>query len=78
MEMLAEQEKQAAHLLFRLGRISNCWVLPGPADEHVLLLVDVLNLKHVVSKWGVSSRHSAFMGGLSPAPYRLFVLARHA
>ncbi len=28
-------------LLFRLGRICNCWLLSGPADEHVLLLVDV-------------------------------------
>ncbi len=28
-------------LLFRLGRICNCWLLPGHADEHVLLLVDV-------------------------------------
>ena len=25
-------------------RISYCWLLPGPADEHVLLLVDVMNL----------------------------------
>ncbi len=65
-------------LLFRLGRISNSWLLPGPADEHVLLFVDVLNLEHVVSKWRVSSRRSAFMGSLSPAPYWLFVPARHA
>ncbi len=50
MEMLAELEKQAARLLFRLGKISNCWLLPGPADEHVLLLVDVLNLELLVSK----------------------------
>ncbi len=50
MEMLAELEKQAARLLFRLGGISNCGLLPGPADEHVLLLVDVMNLEHVVSK----------------------------
>ncbi len=26
-------EKQAAHLLFRLGGISSCWLLPGLADE---------------------------------------------
>jgi hypothetical protein len=26
------------------GRISYCWLLPGPADEQVLLLVDVMNL----------------------------------
>ncbi len=65
-------------LLFRLGRISNCWLLPGPAGEHVLLLVDVLILEHVVSKWGVSSHHSAFRGRLSPVPYRLFVPAHHA
>ena len=69
MEMLAELEKQAARLLFRLGGISNCRLLPGPADEHVLLLVDVLNPVHVVSKLGVSSHHSAFMGGLSPVPF---------
>jgi hypothetical protein len=43
-EKLAELEKQVACLLFRLGGISNCWLLPGPADEHVLLLVDVMNL----------------------------------
>ncbi len=41
---LAELEKQAACLLFRLGGISNCWLLPGPADEHAILLVDVTNL----------------------------------
>ena len=44
MEKPAELEKQAACLLFRLGGISNCWLLPGPADEHVLFLVDVMNL----------------------------------
>ncbi len=26
------------------GRISNCWLLPGAADEHVLLLINVMNL----------------------------------
>ncbi len=50
MEKLAELEKQAACLLFRLGGISNCCLLLGLADEHVLLLVDVMNLVHVVSK----------------------------
>ncbi len=44
MEKPAELEKQAACLLFRLGGISNCWLLPGPPDEHVLLIVDVMNL----------------------------------
>jgi hypothetical protein len=45
-EILAEQEKQAARLLFRLGGISNCslFFLPDPADEHVLVLLDVMNL----------------------------------
>jgi hypothetical protein len=43
-EILAELEKQAVRLLFRLGGISNCWLLPGPADEHVLFLIDVMNL----------------------------------
>jgi hypothetical protein len=38
-------------LLFRLSRICNCWLLSGLAVEHVLLLGDVLNLVHVVSKW---------------------------
>jgi hypothetical protein len=33
MEKPAELEKQAARLLFRLGGTSNCWLLPGPADE---------------------------------------------
>jgi len=50
VEILAELEKQAARLMFRLGGISNCLLLPGPADEQVLLLVDVLNLEHLVSK----------------------------
>ncbi len=39
-----ELEKQAACLLFRLGEICNSRLLPGPADEHVLFLVDVMNL----------------------------------
>ncbi len=81
MKMMAQQEKQAEllknSLLFRLGRISNCWLLPGPADEHILLLL-MLNLEHVVSKWWVGSCFPAFMGGLSPVLYRLLVPARHA
>jgi hypothetical protein len=44
IEKLPELEKQAACLLFRLGGISNCWLLPRPAEEHVLFLVDVMNL----------------------------------
>ncbi len=44
MERPTEQEKQAVCLLFRLGGISNCCLLPGPAVEHVLLLIDVMNL----------------------------------
>ncbi len=43
-KILAELEMQAARLLFRLGGISSCWLLPGLADEHVLFLVDVMNL----------------------------------
>ncbi len=52
-------------LLFRLGGICNCWLLPGPADGLVLLLADVLNLVHVVSKWRMVLQWPAFMGGLS-------------
>ncbi len=33
---------------------------------------------HVVSKWGGSSGCPAFMGGISPVLYGLFVPARHA
>ncbi len=39
-----ELEQQAACLLFRLGGISSCWLLPGLADEHVQILVDVMSL----------------------------------
>ncbi len=35
-------------------------------------------ISHVVSKWGGSYCCPAFMGGLSPVLYWLFVLARHA
>ncbi len=34
-------KRRRSCLLFRLGRICNCWHLPGPADEHVLLLEGV-------------------------------------
>ncbi len=43
-EKQAELEKQTACLLFRLGGISSCWLLPVLADEHVQILVDVMNL----------------------------------
>ena len=33
---------------------------------------------HAVTKCGVASGRPAFMGGLSPVPYRLIVQARHA
>jgi hypothetical protein len=33
---------------------------------------------HAVAKCGVASGRPAFMGGLSPVPYRLIVQARHA
>ena len=38
----------------------------------------MLNHVHVVSKRGMSPPCPAFMGGLSPVPCRLLVLARHA
>ncbi len=65
-------------LLLRLGGICNCWLLSGPADGLVLLLADVLNRVHVDSKWEMVPQCPAFMGGLSPVLYRLFVPARHA
>ncbi len=65
-------------LLFRLGRICNCWLLSGPTDGLVLLLAYVLNRLHVDSKWGMVPQCPAFMGGLSPVLYQLLVLARHA
>jgi hypothetical protein len=33
---------------------------------------------HEVAKYGIASDRTAFMGGLSPALYRLIVPARHA
>ncbi len=77
IEKPAELEKQAARLLFRLGRISNCWLLPGPADEHVLLLVDVMNLACSLQVRNGLLMPSFYVG-LSPIPYWLFVLARYA
>jgi hypothetical protein len=38
----------------------------------------VLIPSHAVPKWGVASGCPAFMGGLSPAPFRLVVPASHA
>ncbi len=37
-------ETRKACLLFRRSGISNCWLLPGLADGHVQILVDVMNL----------------------------------
>jgi hypothetical protein len=76
-EKLAELEKQAACLLFRLSGISNSRLLHGPADEHVLFLVDVMNLpcSLQVRRKPLSPY---FYGGLFPVLYRLFVPARHA
>jgi hypothetical protein len=42
VEILAELDRQAACLLFRLGGISDCCLLFGLSDEHVPLLVDVM------------------------------------
>ncbi len=44
IEKQAEPEKQAACLLFRLGGISSCWLLPGGWWALVQILVDVMNL----------------------------------
>jgi hypothetical protein len=44
--------------------------------SYVSLMV-LLSL-HAVAKCGVASSRPAFMGGLSPVLYRLFVQARHA
>ncbi len=76
VEILAGLEKQAASLLFRLGGNSNCWLLPGPADEHVLLLIDVMNLA-----CSLQVRRELLLPcfyGLFPILYRLFVPAHHA
>ncbi len=77
VEKLAELEKQAACLLFRLGGISNCWLLPGLADEHVQILVDVMNLACSLQVRR-RLRLPCFYGRPSPVLYRLFVPACHA
>ncbi len=74
IEKLAELEKQAACILFRLGGISNCWLLPGAADKHVFLLIDVMNLACSLQVRREPCR-PAFMGGLSPVLYCLYRLA---
>ncbi len=78
-EILAELKMQAACLLFRLGGISNCWLLPGLADEHVLFLflVDVINLACSLQVER-RLRLPCFYGQPSPVLYRLLVPARHA
>ncbi len=75
--MLAELEMQAACLLFRLGGISSCWLLPSLTDEHVLFLVDVMNLACSLQVRR-RLRLPCFYGRPSPVLYRLSVPARHA
>ncbi len=77
VEKLAKLEKHAACLLFRLGGISSCWLLPGLADEHVQILVDVMNLACSLQVRR-KLRLPRFYGRPSPVLYRLFVPARHA
>ncbi len=77
VEKLAELEKQAACLLFRLGGISSCWRLPGLADEHVQILVDVMSLACSLQVRR-RLRLPCFYGQPFPILYRLFVPARHA
>jgi hypothetical protein len=77
VEKPAELEKQAACLLFRLGGISSCWLLPSLADEHVQILVDVMNLVCSLQVRRIL-RLPCFYGRPSPVLYRLFVPARHA
>ncbi len=55
-----------------LGRVYSSWFLPDIADDLQRLP------EGVDSKCGVASGHPAFMGVLSPVPYRLVVPARHA
>ncbi len=75
VEKLAELEKQAACLLFRLGGISNCWLLSGLADEGVQILVDVMNLACSLQVRR-RLRLPCFYGRPSPVLYQLFVPAR--
>ncbi len=77
VEKVAELEKQAACLLFRLGGISSCWLLPGLADEHIQILVDVMNLACSLQVMR-RLRLPCFYGRPFPVLYRLFVPARHA
>ncbi len=77
VEKLAELEKQAACLLFRLGGISSCWLLPGLADEHVQILVDVISLACSLQVRR-RLRLPCFYGRPFPVLYRLFVPACHA
>ncbi len=77
VEKLAELEKQAARILFRLGGISSCWLLPGMADEHVQILVDVMNLAYSLQVRR-EFRMPCFYGRPFPVLYQLFVPARHA
>jgi hypothetical protein len=56
---------------------------PTAADfSQTLLMISYISQKvlipsHAVTKCGVASGHPAFMGELSPVPYRLVVPARH-
>ncbi len=77
VKKLAELEKQAACLLFRLGGISSCWLLPGLADEHVQILVDVMSLACILQVRR-RLRLPCFYGRPFPVLYRLFVPAHHA
>ncbi len=67
-QKLAETLKNC--LTVRLGRICSSRLLSG--------LMMVLLSVHADVKWGPASLCTAFMGRLSPALYRLVVLARHA
>ncbi len=70
MEKPARTGKAAACLLFMLSGISNCWLLPGPADEHVLFLVDVMNLACIIQVRNgllVSSFHGRTFSRTVPA-----------
>ena len=60
--------RRSISLLFWPGKFRSSWLLPDLAD--VLFLEDVV-LSHVVTKCGVAAGRPAFMGGLSPALYRL-------
>jgi hypothetical protein len=69
---------------------TKCWrILFGPAEStaddfsQTSLMFSYVSQKvlippHAVTKCAVATGRPAFMGGLSPALYRLIVLARHA